>query len=380
MTLDADDVNVVRQWLRDRSAWTKPETVACYEREFERWNGSRHAFAFMGGRVALSACIYALGLRPGDEVILPGYTCVVVRNAFRFAGVATTYSDIELETYGLDVSALASKIAPRTRAILLQHLYGLVCRDYDEILDLAKRHGLAVIEDCAHATGARHQGVRVGNRGDLAVYSSEQSKIFNTIQGGIAVTNDDALAQKLAEYYEQAPEPDPDLIERQLYNVILNYYGRKHRQRWWSADLVDILYGERSIVTTTTQEEQGIPPPHYGRRMPGAIAALGVNQLKKIDMYNAQRRHTALHWDGWCESRGYGRPKVIAGSEPVFLRYPVLVEPEKKINRRWAEEQLGVRIGVWFVGHLHPIQEVVDGCPNAAHAIERCINLPSLLY
>jgi len=77
---------------------------------------------------------------------------------------------------------LASKIAPRTRAILLQHLYGLVCRDYDEILDLAKRHGLAVIEDCAHATGARHQGVRVGNRGDLAVYSSEQSKIFNTIQ------------------------------------------------------------------------------------------------------------------------------------------------------------------------------------------------------
>src|SRR5689334_7861238 len=99
MTLDADDVSVARAWLRARSCWGSRDTVARYEREFAHWNGSRHAFAFMSGRVALSACIHALALAPGDEVVLPGYTCVVVRNAFRFAGIATTYSDIELDTY-----------------------------------------------------------------------------------------------------------------------------------------------------------------------------------------------------------------------------------------------------------------------------------------
>jgi hypothetical protein len=70
---------------------------------------------------------------------------------------------------------------------------------------------------------------------------------------------------------------------------------------------------------------------------------------------------------------------VIPNSEPVFLRYPVLVEPEKKINPHWAEQELGVKIGVWFVGHLHPTQEVVENCPNAVQAIECCVNLPTLL-
>ena len=77
---------------------------------FAKWNGSKYAFAFMGGRVALSSCIYALDLQPGDEVILPGYTCVVVPNAFQFADIKTKFCDIELDTYGLDASLIEEKI------------------------------------------------------------------------------------------------------------------------------------------------------------------------------------------------------------------------------------------------------------------------------
>ncbi len=82
MTLDKDDVAIARQWLRNRADWDNKKVVSEYEAAFARWNGSKHAFAFMGGRVALSACIYALDLKPDDEVILPGYTCVVVRMRF----------------------------------------------------------------------------------------------------------------------------------------------------------------------------------------------------------------------------------------------------------------------------------------------------------
>lgn len=380
LTLDRDDVELANSWLRDRRSWRDQRLVSRYEEEFARWNGSGYASAFMGGRVALSACIHALGLRQGDEVILPGYTCVVVPNAFQYAGVKPVYSDIELDTYGLDASQVEEKITSKTRAILLQHLYGLVCRDYEAILELAERRGLKVIEDCAHATGAEYRGLRVGKRGDVAFYSSEQSKVFNTIQGGIAVTDDESLAKGLRNYSEQAEPPDEDWVDRQLHQVSLNYYRFKHPQRWWKGDLAEVRYGRERLVSTTGEEEQGERPTHYGRRMPSPVAALGLNQLKKLDRYNELRRQGAARWDFWCDREGYGKPYVIEGSLPVYLRYPVMVEPEKKRQRSWAAEGLGVEAGVWFVSHLHPVRrDSIEGCPRADEAVERCINFPTLV-
>lgn len=380
MTLDEDDVQLARDWLKRPQDWYgADEVVQQYQTEFARWNGSRYALSFMGGRVALSACIYALGLQQGDEVILPGYTCVVVPNAFHYAGIKTVYSDIELETYGLDVTQVEEKITPRTKAILLHHLYGLVCRDYEAIVSLARKHGLKVIEDCAQSTGADFKGRKTGNLGDVAIYSSEQSKVFNTIQGGLAATSDDNLAARLKEYYDQAPYPDEAWLDKQLYNVILNYYRFKHPQRWWRQDLVNMQYGDKRLISTTREEEQGILPVHYGRKMPRPIAALGLNQLRKIDRYNARRRETAKRWDRWCEENGYKKPLVVEGTVPVYLRYPVLVQPEKKQDRSWALKDLGVWPGVWFVSNIHPAHCSVEGCPSADKAVKQCINLPTLL-
>jgi dTDP-4-amino-4,6-dideoxygalactose transaminase len=377
-TLDEDDVRIARAWLRDRSGWGGSEVVEQYESEFAAWNGSRRAFAFMGGRVALSAAIHALGLGRGDEVIVPGYTCVVVPNAFAFAGVDVVYSDIELDTYGLDAARLERAITPRTRAILVQHLYGLVSRDYAATLEIARRRGLRVIEDCAHVTGAEFHGARVGNRGDVAFYSSEQSKVFTTIQGGMATTNDEEIAARLAEYRDRAPYPDPRWIERQLHNVILNYYQFKHPRRWWRGDLAVIAHGRKRLISTTEEECRGIRPSYYGRRMPAPIAAIGRNQLQKIDAYNERRRVGARRWDAWCESSGHRKPVVIEHSVPVYLRYPVLVEPERKRNTSWARKELGVTLGVWYVTHTHPAVRVVEGCPNADQAVARCVNFPCL--
>ncbi len=379
MTLDKDDVIVAKKWLRNKKTWYDCNTVEEYEKKFALWNGSKHAFAFMGGRIALSACIYALGLKEGDEVILPGYTCVVVPNAFHFAGIKTIYCDIELDTYGLDASQLECKITPKTKAVLLHHLYGLVCRDYEIILEIANKYGLKVIEDCAHSTGAEYKGKKVGNFGDTSFYSSEQSKIFTTIQGGMAVTNDDKIAEKMKKYYNNAMFPDDEWIDKQLHNVIYNYYAYKHRKRWFLGDFMKLLYKKKLLISTTKEEECGIKPTYYGKRMPSPIASIGLNQLEKIDYYNEQRRYIAKKWDKWCEKNGYKKPMVIPYSIPVYLRYPIIVEEEKKQDTSWALRELGVQVGIWFVSNIHPSAWPVTGCINADKSVKQCVNFPCLL-
>jgi dTDP-4-amino-4,6-dideoxygalactose transaminase len=113
--------------------------------------------------------------------------------------------------------------------------------------------------------------------------------------------------------------------------------------------------------------------------MPAPLAAIGLNQLKKIDRYNELRRKTAVRWDAWCDRNSYQQPLVISESEPVFLRYPVMVEPEKKKDRSWAIEELGVEPGVWFVSNIHPAPLTVKDCPNADSAVSQCINFPCLI-
>jgi len=378
-TLDIDDVNLAKRLLKEQGNWFDSKIVQEYENAFSKWNETKHSFAFMGGRIALSACIYALDLQEGDEVILPGYTCIVVSNAFNFAGIKIIYSDIELDTYGLDVSLIEEKITPKTRAILLHHLYGLVCRDYEAIVQVAKKHGLKVIEDCAQSTGAMFKDRKVGNLGDVAIYSTEQSKVFTTIQGGIASTNDDGLALRLKEYYERADYPGEELVSNQLYSVIINYYSFKDPQRWWKRDFIRSKYGDKVIITTTEEENKGIKPGHYGCKMPAAVALIGLNQLKKVDHYNQQRRETAKKWSRWCQAHQYKEPVVIKDSTPVFLRYPVLVEPERKKDISWALRDLRISLGVWFLSNLHPSEFKVEGCPNADKAVKQCVNFPGLI-
>ncbi len=379
VTLDIDDLYIAKKQLDERKKWFEPNIVKEYEKAFAQWNGSKYAFAFMGGRVALSACIYALNLKADDEVILPGYTCVVVPNAFRFVKIKPVYSDIELDTYGLDASLIEEKITSKTKAILLHHLYGLVCRDYEKIIQIAKKHKLYVIEDCAQSAGAEFKNQKVGNLGDVAIYSSEQSKVFTTIQGGVATVNNNLLAERLKDYCDHASYPDKDLIDKQLHSVIINYHSYKDPQRWWKKDLINIKYVNKIIISTTKEEEKGIKPSYYGSKMPSAIAAIGLNQLKKIDKYNQKRRQASKRWDKWCDDHGYKKPVIIPDSIPIYLRYPVIVEPEKKKNTLWAYRKLGVSLGVWFKSNIHPASFSVKGCPNADKAVKQCINFPCII-
>lgn len=378
MTLEKDDVALARRILAQPSQWDSRRYIDEFESLFAEWNASKYAFSFMSARVALSACIHALGLREGDEVVVPGYTCIAVPNAFRFAGARVVFADIELETYGLDAAQLEQCITPRTRAVVIQHLYGLVSRDYEAIVSFCRARGLSIIEDCAQATGAEFKGRKVGALGDAAIYSSEQSKVFSTVQGGVAATDSKVVAGGLRDFYERARLPTFDWVDRQLHNVILNFYEAKHAHRAWTGPLVNLRYGHKTLISTTDEELAGGRPDHYGCRMAAPIAALGCNQLAKVDRFNALRRAGARQWDEWCHRSSHVAPRVIEGSVPVYLRYPVLVDPERKADTSWSVGELGVRVGVWMVTNLHPAPGNVPGCPNADLAVRCCVNLPTL--
>lgn len=378
-TLKKDDLEIVKKWIHSRQDWYNEDIVHTYQNEFASFNECAFAFAFTGGRVALSSCIYALGLKEGDTVIIPGYTCIAVPNAFWFEGINIVFCDIELDTYGLDIVDLHRKLKahPNTKVILLHHLYGLICKNYEDILALAQSRRIPVIEDCTHATGARFKGKRIGSESPYAFYSSEQSKIFNTFNGGIGTTCDDQIAEKMIEYSRLQSNTSKERILKYLKNIEYCYYlnsspFRKSLHYWWM-----LKYLESYLPSTTEEEYNSIQPTHYASRFPAPLAAVGINQIKKIDQNNEARRNMALYWDTWCEKNGHKKAFVLPESEPVFLRYPVMVPEAMKKDHSWAKS-LNIEVGDWFRTNLHPVVKDIPGCPNANAAVIHCINLPTL--
>lgn len=377
-TVEDEDVSLARELLEEPQAWNDLSRVVELEGAFARWNNSTRAFSFMAGRNALSAAIHALQLKPGDEVLVPGYTCVVVPNAFQYAGIRVRYIDIELDTFGPDFNAVERAATSSTRAILVHHLYGIVARDLERILDFARARDMSVIEDCAHAMGAEFKGRKVGNFGDVAFFSTEQSKCISTFNGGFAVSNRPDVLDRLEAYQSSAPFPSRERTRRLLHNFILQHDLQNGSWRWLTAPFRRYRHRDVALQSTTDEEMQGHRPAHYGERMPGAVAALGLNQLRKLHHYNVQRRRNARQWEEQCRKRDLGIPVVIGSSEPVFLRYPVLVPRERKYDPAWCIREFGVVQGVWFSGELHPVARPMPECPNARRAVETCINLPTL--
>lgn len=378
MTIEADDLAYVDYALAHPDEWANMESEQAYQREFAAWNGSKHALAFAQGRVALSASIYALGLKPGDEVIIPNYTCIVVPNAFTYAGIAVRYCDIELDTFGPDIDSVRELVTSKTKAILVHHLYGLICRDFAPVLELGREKNVRIIEDCAHATGATYRGRRVGNWGDIAFYSSEQSKIYSTFNGGIAASNDEELGTRLKQFQDQLPFPDELRARMLLRNVHISHAQNRHPYRWFMEDLIKHRYRSEIILSTTSEELKGDQPAQYFQRLASPLASLGRMQIQKVDHFNQRRRAAAEKWRAICASKGYRTPLQISNSEPAFLRYPVLVAKERKFDANWAVKEFGVLPGHWFVGEHHPIAMPRTDCPKAHFAVEHCINLPTL--
>ena len=274
-----------------RSRWISMGPVTeRFERAFVRYLGGGYATAVSNGTAALHLAVASLGIKEGDEVILPSLTFVATANAVLYVGASPVFADI-VSTENLNISPeeIEKRITKKTKAIVVMHYGGYPC-DMKAILGIAKRHGLYLIEDAAHAPGAEYGGKKCGLIGDVGCFSFFSNKNLVTGEGGMVVTRDKALA---------------DRIQRMRSHGMETLSWDKYRGRLSSYDIGRLGYNYR---TTEIQ------------------SALGLIQLKKLDRNNGKRKRLVeTYVNGLKKIEEISIPFSEATGHPSYHLFPILL-------------------------------------------------------
>lgn len=328
----ADQIPLMRPWLGPEEAAAIQEVVASgwvslgpkvaeFERQIATLVGAKHAVATNSATTALHLSMQVAGVKPGDEVILPSFTCMANANAVIMAGGVPSFADIEPGTYNLDPEDVERRITPQTRAIMMVDQIGMPA-DLNRFRALAARHGLILIDDAATAVGAKYQGTTVGGHGVVCCYSFHPRKVITTGEGGMLVTDDETWAER-ARVLRSAGASVSDFVRHQAKGSVLQQYF-----------------------------EAG-----YNYRMTDMQAAMGIVQLTKLPRILEQRRWQAAYYDqllGGVEE--IAAPFVPDYSEPAWSSYCVRVQPSSKVPaeeivRRMSQQNVSCRHGIQPLHH-----------------------------
>src|SRR3954469_24102614 len=305
--------------------------LAAFEEEFARFLGGGHVRAVSTeyGRMALYFILKALDLPAGSEIIVPALTFWVVPEITRVAGLKPVFADVDPATFTLCPNAVERAITPNTRAILPTHLYGLSC-DMDPILELARKHDLKVIEDCAHSLGATYKGRMVGTLGDASFFSFQAFKPLNTYGGGLAWMRDALVARRVGEMADGEDWPTDKRVED-----ILRIGRWQHifiRPKVFTYSLFPIWYAA-SWVNAKPERRLWEPvrrldpvPARYRGRFTNVQAAIGRAGLRRLPEYiERTRRHARVLDETLGGVPGITIPQAPAGSTHVYYQYCVYV-------------------------------------------------------
>ena len=337
---------------------------------------------FYKGRVALFAALKALGIKPGDEVILPGFTCVVVPNAISYLGAKPVYADIDPATYNIDPRRISENITGRTRAIIAQHTFGIPA-EMTEIRELAGNHGLYVIEDSCHAVGSRYKGREVGTFGDAAFFSSQWSKPVTTGFGGWVKINNPELKEKMDEIYSTFSNPSlkDDMSLRLQY--FLHAVLLKPSLFWFAQDTYRTLTKYGIVAGSSSNDElQSRMPANYERTMTPWQKNTLEQKLADIPAVIKHRKEVVAQYEKLLPAAGIAPLKLPDCLETVFLRYPVPVKDKARVMELAKRNR--IEMGDWFSSPVHPnlsgwekISYEKGMCPHAEKACEQVVNLPT---
>lgn len=299
--------------------------VKKFEEAFAAYCGAGYGLAVTSATAGLELAVIAARVGPGDEVITTPISWISTANAAAAQGASIVFADVNPRTLNIDPASVAQKITDRTKAIIVVHLYGQCC-DMDPIMELARERGILVIEDCAHAAGGEYKGRRAGTLGDIGVFSFHQQKNMVTLgEGGMITTSRKDLYERMLSFRSLCCltyDPKGKYLP-------IDESKQPMGKRYWYLDFDDV---------------------GFNFRMTDAQAAIGLEQLKKLDGFNARRIEIA---NQYCERlrgiRGLTLPYVSPDVKHVFHIYCVLVEPEFRLNKEdfmW-ELYTAKRIKVW---------------------------------
>jgi dTDP-4-amino-4,6-dideoxygalactose transaminase len=354
-----------------------------YEDAFARLFDVSHAFAFWKGRVALYAILKAMGVGPGDEVILPGYTCVMNVNPIKYLGAKPVYVDIEPDTFNINIELLEEKISANTKVIIAQHTYGYPCR-MDAIMSIADKRRIAVLEDCCLALGSKYKGKLMGTFGKAAYFSFQWNKPYTTGLGGMAITGDAKLAERIeslrANEMCSPSRKEVMMLWAQLVAYKLFVYPRTTAL---AQSVFRYLTTKGAVVGSSSRAEfEPIMARDFFKDMSSLQARLGFVRIQKIEQNISYRKKMAKLYDQLLEEKGWkARFYDRQLSEPVMVRYPVRIAQKHRALSEAA--RAGIELGSWFECPLHPIETPlavydyeVGMCPEAEKASNEVVNLP----
>ncbi len=361
--------------------------IQLLENKFKKYLGVKYALSFNSGRSALYTTLKAMDIEEEDEVLLQAFTCNAVSNPVIWAGGTPVYVDVD-ESLNIDPVDFEKKITPKSRAVIIQNTFGIPAQ-IDKILEIAKRHNLIVIEDCAHALGAKYNENLLGTFGDVAFFSFGRDKVISSVWGGMITTNDERFAQKLSAIREPMPHPSKFWTIRQLMHPVLfsiiipTYYI-------FGKYLLAFLRIVRGVgLAVSAAERAGERPDMFPARMSGALAELALRQLNKLEKYNEHRREIArLYYDELSTSPpnplSLPRRGGVGGGEVVsiYLRFNILHPDAKKIIKKAKKQH--ILLGDWYKNTIDPsgtdfakMKYTPGSCPNAEKAARESINLPT---
>jgi len=331
-----------------RTAWYENANVyhARFEKAFADYVGRKHAIALPSCTSAIHLALAALGIGPGDEVIVPEITWIATAAPIDYVGATTVFADIDETTWCLSPESFARAITPRTKAVIPVDLYGNVA-DYPRIIEITDRHGIAVIEDAAQSAGADIRGIRAGAFGRASVFSFHGSKTLTTGEGGMLLTDDEALFRRAG---------------------MLRDHGRRPGDRNFFNDEVAFKY-----------------------KMTALQAALGLAQLERIDEL-IERKRAIFSW--YREELGTVDGVTLnaepAGHRHVFWMVTAIVDPRYRVMKQQLQEAFD-KAGIDTRPFFHPLSSLpaYRDRPRARDATARNsvayrvsatgINLPSAL-
>jgi UDP-4-amino-4,6-dideoxy-N-acetyl-beta-L-altrosamine transaminase len=321
--------------------------------------GAEHAFATANATAALHVACLALGLGPGDLLWTTPTTFVASANCARYCGADVDFVDIDPVTYNMSVSKLAAKLEAARSAgrlpkiVVPVHLCGQAC-EMQEIHSLGQEYGFSIIEDAAHAIGARYLEAPVGNSRfcDVTVFSFHPVKIITTGEGGMALTNDSALAERLQRFRSHGITSNPELMQQRPANEIWNYQ----------------------------QIDLG-----FNYRMTDIQAALGLSQLKRLDQYVTTRQEIAEHYDRELAGLPLGLPVQHPNSSSSYHLYPIRIkEGSGKLTQRMvydAMQAAGINVNLHYIPvYRQPYYERLGFkagyCPESESYHREVISIP----
>ncbi len=362
----------------------KCNTAAEYEQAFAQWFGAHKALSFWKARVGLYAILKAMGIGPGDEVIIPGYTCVVDVNPVLYLKAKPVYVDIEPNTFNIDVKSLEAKITANTKVIMAQHTYGYPC-DMDAIMSIAEKSGALVVEDCCHAFGSKYKDRIVGTFGQVAYFSSQWNKPYTTGLGGMVLVRDPDLADKIESLCSrelvQPSKKEVLMLTAQLAVYRAFIYPRTTAL---AQSAFRLLTKKGVVVGSSSTSELGPAEMEsdYFKAMSCVQARSGLRQLDKIERNIAHRQSMAEYYDELLEEKGWvTRQHDRSTAQPVMVRYPVRIAEKAQALAEAARS--GVELGDWFECPLHAIEAPLADydyedrmCPEGEKASKEVVNLP----